>query len=66
MAADNFDVIDIETAIANSNISRCFTRDVRGTRYELVGTAIDGRNIAVICRIKKNGKVLLITAYEIE
>lgn len=50
-------------AIANGQIRRKFTRDPRGTRYEIVGTAMDGREIAVICRIKSTGKLLLITTY---
>jgi len=54
---------DIEMAIANGQIRRKFTRDPRGTRYEIVGTAMDGREIAVICRIKNTGKLLLITTY---
>ena len=66
MADDDLELIDIETAIANGRLTRRFTKDVRGTRYEVVGNAIDGRPIGVICRIKESGKVLLITVYEIE
>ena len=39
MAEDDLDLIDIETAIANGHIRRRFTNDIRGTRYEVVGTA---------------------------
>jgi hypothetical protein len=66
MVADDLDLIDIETAIADGHINRILTSDIRGTRYEVVGNAIDGRQIGVVCRFKKNGKVLLITVYEIE
>ena len=66
MADDDLELIDIETAIANGRLTRRFTKDVRGTRYEVAGNAIDGRTIGVICRIKESGKVLLITVYEIE
>jgi hypothetical protein len=63
MAEDDFLLADVETAIANGRIRRKYTREPRGTRYEVVGTAIDGRNIAVICRFKSTGKLLLITTY---
>ncbi|MEW6066993.1 MAG: DUF4258 domain-containing protein [Nitrospirota bacterium] len=63
MANDNLTFEDIEIAICNGRINRKFTRDPRGTRYEVIGSAIDGRKIAVICRIKNTGKLLLITTY---
>ncbi|HZX48181.1 MAG TPA: DUF4258 domain-containing protein [Nitrospirota bacterium] len=66
LANDNLIFADIEMAIANGQINRKFTRDPRGTRYEVVGTATDGRKIAVICRIKSTGKLLLITTYALE
>lgn len=66
MADDDLIFADIEMAIANGRISRRFTRDQRGTRYEVVGSATDGRRIAVICRIKATGKLLFITTYLIE
>ena len=49
MADDNLILPDIEMAIAHGTIRRRFTRDPRGTRYEVVGSTIDGRDIAVIC-----------------
>lgn len=66
MAEDNLTFEDIEMVIANGRIRRKFTRDPRGTRYEVVGAATDGREIAVICRIKGTGKLLLITTYAVE
>ena len=66
MADDNISFTDIDLAIANGKIRRKFTRDPRGTRYEVVGKATDGRKIAVICRIKSTGKLLLITTYALE
>ena len=66
LANDNLIFADIEMAIANGQINRKFTRDPRGTRYEVVGPATDGRKIAVICRIKSTGKLLLITTYALE
>lgn len=66
MAEDNLIFPDIEMAIANGQIRRKFTRDIRGTRYEVVGPSTDGREIGVICRIKSTGKLLLITTYALE
>ncbi len=66
MANDDLTFADIEMAIANGDIRRRFTRDPRGTRYEIVGPATDGRRVAVICRIKATGRLLLITTYRVE
>jgi hypothetical protein len=66
MADDDISFADIEIAIANGRIRRKFTRDPRGIRYEVVGPTKDGREIAIICRIKNTGKLLLITAYALE
>jgi len=63
MAEDDLLLADIEAAIAKGRIRRKYTREPRGTRYEVIGTAPDGRNIAVICRFKSTGKLLLITTY---
>lgn len=66
MANDALTVADIEGAVARGRIRRRFTRDPRGTRYEIVGPATDGRQVAVICRVKITGKVLFITTYLVE
>lgn len=66
MAEDNLVFADIEKAILNGRIHRKFTRDPRGTRYEIVGKSINGRDIGVICRIKSTGKLLFITTYDLE
>ncbi len=66
MANDDLIFADIEAAIATGRIRRRFTRDPRGIRYEVVGTATDGRRIAVICRLKATGKLLFITTYALE
>lgn len=64
MANDNIDLSDILLAVSKGKINRKFTKDIRGTRYEIVGKIKDGRTIAVICRIKDSGKILFITTYE--
>jgi hypothetical protein len=66
MANDGLIFADIEMAVTNGRIRRRFTRDPRGARYEVVGAATDGRQIAVICRIKETGKLLFITTYALE
>jgi hypothetical protein len=53
-------------AISKGRIRHKFTRDPRGIRYKVVGPATDGREIAIICRIKSTGKLLLITTYALE
>jgi hypothetical protein len=66
MAEDDLAFTDIESAIANGKVRRRFTRDPRGTRYEVVGPATNGRQVAVICRLKATGKLLLITTYALD
>ena len=66
MADDDLMFLDIEMAVNKGRIRRKFIRDPRGTHYEVVGPAMDGREIAIICRIKTTGKLLLITAYALE
>ena len=66
MADDDLVFSDIEMVISSGRIRRRFTRDPRGSRYEVVGSVIDGRRIAIICRIKTTGKLLFITTYALE
>ena len=53
-------------AIANGRVRRRFTRDRRGTRYEVEGPTTNGREIGVICRIKETGRLLFLTVYVLE
>jgi hypothetical protein len=66
MANDDLIFADIEMAIATGRVNRRFTRDPRSTRFEVYGEATDGRQIAVICRIKETGKLLFITTFVLE
>lgn len=66
MANDDLVFADIEMIIATGRIRRRFTRDLRGSRYEVIGTATDGRQVAVICRLKETGNLLFITTYALE
>ncbi len=63
MAADDLEFADVKRAIETGRIRRKFTRDTRGTRYEIVGRSTDERDIGIICRIKSTGKLLFITLY---
>lgn len=63
MANDGLDFSDIEYAVGRGKIRRRFKGDLRGVKFEVVGRTIDGRHVAVICRIKETGKLLFITTY---
>lgn len=63
MADDELEFPDIEHAIKTGRIRRKMTDDPRGTRYEVVGRSLDERDIAIICRFKSTGKLLLITTF---
>lgn len=63
MSEDELEAEDIENIILTGNIVRKFTRDPRGTRYEIVGAATDNRRAYVICRFLSSGILLIITAY---
>lgn len=66
MADDNLTFADVQMAITKGRINRKLTRDPRGTRYEVIGPARDGRMIGIIYRIKSTGKLLFITTYALE
>ncbi len=66
MADDDLLFADIEMSVASGGIRRRFIRDPRGTRYEIIGPTTNGRQVAVICRIKATGKLLFITTYVVE
>lgn len=63
MSEDDLAAEDIETIILTGRISRRFTRDPRGTRYEVAGDTTDGRRASVVCRFVPSGQLVIITAY---
>lgn len=63
MSEDDLEAVDIEQIILTGHVARRFTRDPRGTRYEVVGQTTDGRRAAVVCRFLPSGALLIITAY---
>ena len=59
--AESFDIYDVEYGILTGKIRRTWPREAK---YEVVGSALDGRPIGVVCRITQTGKVRVITVYE--
>ena len=58
---EDFDIYDIEHGILTGRIRRAWPRE---GKYEVVGSALDGRPIGVVCRTTQGGKVRVITVYE--
>jgi hypothetical protein len=63
MSEDDLSAEDIESIILTGQIVRRFTRDPRGTRYEVAGDTMDSRRAYVVCRFLPSGVLLIITAY---
>ena len=63
MSDDLLVLADVERVILTGTIVRVLTHDPRGTRYEVLGVALDGRRAHVICRFVLSGNLLIITAY---
>ncbi len=66
MSSDSLVVVDIENAVLSGKITKRFTKEPRGTRYEITGQACDGRSVAVICRILGNGWLRIVTVFALE
>ncbi|MFH0795077.1 MAG: DUF4258 domain-containing protein [bacterium] len=62
-AQDGFDVYDVEQGLLSGKIRRSWPRE---SKHEVVGSALDGRRIGIVCRITQGGKVRVITVYEDE
>ncbi|MDR7522049.1 MAG: DUF4258 domain-containing protein [Armatimonadota bacterium] len=60
-AADGFDIYDVEQGILTGKIRRTCSKE---GKYEVVGAALDGRPIGIVCRITQTSKVRVITVYE--
>ena len=63
MSKDDLAARDIESIILSGQIIRRFTRDPRGTRYEVAGNTTGGRRAYTICRFLASGTLVIITAY---
>jgi hypothetical protein len=67
MAEDNLDVLDLEAAILTGEIDQVLTRDPRGTRYVVIGTATDQNTpVGVVVRFVEHDQLLVLTVYEIK
>jgi len=60
-AADGFDIYDVEQGILTGKIRRTWPKE---GKYEVVGLALDGRFIGIVCRTTQTGKVRVILVYE--
>jgi len=66
MSDDNLTADDVEQVLLTGRIRKRFTRDPRGARYEITGQALDGRPVAVVCRLLESEWLRIITVYAIE
>jgi Domain of unknown function (DUF4258) len=66
MAEDFLSILDVEAAVLNGRIARIETEDPRGTKYVVVGTALDQQTpVGVVGRFASSGRYLIITVYEV-
>jgi hypothetical protein len=63
MADDFLMAADIENVILTGEVTRRFTHNSRGVRYEVLGDTVDYRRAYVVCRFLWSGVLLIITAY---
>ena len=63
MSDDDLEAADVEQVVLTGKVARKFTRDPRGTRYEVLGDTTDGRRGYVVCRFLPSARLLVITAY---
>jgi hypothetical protein len=63
MVDDLLERRDVEQAILQGRIEKVMTHDERGIRYRVEGATMDGRLIHVICRLRENGSLIVITVY---
>ncbi|HHT9125759.1 MAG TPA: DUF4258 domain-containing protein [Candidatus Brocadiia bacterium] len=58
-------MFDIDTALLTGRIDKKYTKDPRGTRYKIVGTATDNkRHVAIVGRFRGDKIFRIITVYE--
>lgn len=63
MVDDLLSRADVENAILKGRLHKKLTKDIRGTRYRVIGPAQDHRQLHVLCRILADGNLLIITVY---
>jgi hypothetical protein len=57
---DGFDIYDIENGILTGRIRKTWPKE---EKFEIIGTALDGRTLGAVCRLTKGGKIRVITVY---
>ncbi|MEL6881481.1 MAG: DUF4258 domain-containing protein [Cyanobacteria bacterium J06607_10] len=66
MAEDLLTILDVESAILSGQIDRIEKDEPRGTKYVVVGTALDQQTpVGVVVRFSSSGRTLIITVYEV-
>lgn len=66
MAEDFLTILDVEEAALNGQVIRVEKDDPRGTKYVVVGTALDRQtSVGVVGRFAGSGRYLIITVYAV-
>ncbi|MEH1949759.1 MAG: DUF4258 domain-containing protein [Nostoc sp.] len=66
MAEDMLTILDVEEAVLRGQIIRVEKDDPTGTKYIVVGTALDQQTpVGIVGRFASNGRYLIITVYEV-
>jgi hypothetical protein len=63
MFDDHLERLDVENAVLQGKVDKKLTRDKRGTRYRIEGPATDGRIIHILCRLKEDSSLIIVTVY---
>ncbi|MFA6240788.1 MAG: DUF4258 domain-containing protein [Candidatus Hydrogenedentales bacterium] len=58
---DDFSIYDVERGLLTGKTRRTWPKE---GKFEIIGSALDGRRIGSACRITQTGKVRVITVYE--
>ncbi len=66
MAEDLLTILDVEEAVLSGQVVRLEKDNHRGTKYVVVGTALDQQTpVGVVGRFASTGRYLIITVYEV-
>nr|WP_275994264.1 DUF4258 domain-containing protein [Argonema antarcticum] len=66
MAEDLLTILDVEEAVLSGQVIRVEKDDPRGTKYVVVGKALDRQtSVGVVGRFASSGRYLIITVYEV-
>ena len=66
MTEDDLDILDVERAILDGSIVHSEKDDPRGTKYLIVGMAVDKQtSVGVVGRFTSTGSYLIITVYAV-